>query len=106
MVMPHYDLLSSGRSVFKPLVEHTRETSVTILPEGLASEIKRAGGDRFVHCQLQQIYRTMGTPKTMGCEDYRQYPMGGVYKGRYCASDGKEVECRCRLPKVIGELYA
>jgi hypothetical protein len=97
-------LLLTGQHVFRPLLDGGRETSLTRMPPGLAGRTKAMGGDRLVHCQLQQQFRVLGTPRAVGYEQgFRATPLGGVYKSRLCADKDAEVECKFRLPKIIGQ---
>ena len=87
----------------RPLVENTRETSLTNTGEARINEVKRRGGDKFVHCQLQQMYRVLGTPKTVSFPEFASYPMGPVYHSKFLPDAKSEVECRFRVPKIIGK---
>ena len=81
-------------------VYNSRE--VADIPGPVAAELKHKGGDVLVYTQLQQLYRIIGTPKTSGLIDYHKYPFAKLYKSKFCASKDQEVECRCRLQKIIG----
>lgn len=82
-------------------MENTRETLLTNIGEARANAIKKNGGDKYTHCQLQQLYRLLGTPKAVALTDFQSYPMGQVYCSKYI-DGGNEIECRFRLPKIIG----
>lgn len=93
-----------GNNVMRPLVDGTRDTSVLNISEDTLNEVKKKGGDKYTHCQLQQLYRVLGTPKTAAFDDFGLYPLGRAHKAKLVADVNNEIDCRCRLPKLIGNL--
>lgn len=104
MLTAKFYVCVSGNHIFRPLVDNNRETSLSTISSSVAADLKRSGADRFVHCQLQQQFRILGTPMTAGFKEFDSYPLGRVYKSKLCADKNAEVECKFRVPKIIGNV--